>query len=143
MMWPWIGIGIVVLVVALVVIWTLRRSAEQSLPTAGTAPRGPDPELDAAVAQLLAEGRKLEAIRRVRVATGMGLAEAKAYVERPRAGHATPEHRVTASAPGDLDAELRVLVARGRTIEAIKRVREATGVGLKEAKDYVDQLRAG
>jgi hypothetical protein len=31
-------------------------------------------------------------------------------------------------------------LARGRQIEAIKLYREATGVGLKEAKDFVDAL---
>jgi ribosomal protein L7/L12 len=30
---------------------------------------------------------------------------------------------------------------RGQTIEAIKEYRAATGAGLKEAKDYVDELR--
>ena len=38
--------------------------------------------------------------------------------------------------PAVLDA-----LRRGRTIEAIKAYRLATGVGLKEAKDYVDELR--
>jgi ATP-dependent Clp protease ATP-binding subunit ClpC len=33
------------------------------------------------------------------------------------------------------------LVRQGLTVEAIKRYRERTGVGLKEAKDYVDALR--
>jgi hypothetical protein len=33
------------------------------------------------------------------------------------------------------------LVRQGLMIEAIKRYRERTGVGLKEAKDYVDSLR--
>jgi ribosomal protein L7/L12 len=36
--------------------------------------------------------------------------------------------------------EVRAFARQGRTIEAIKRVREATGWGLKEAKDYVDTL---
>jgi len=40
--------------------------------------------------------------------------------------------------PAGLDEELRRLLAADRKIEAIKRVREATGLGLKEAKDYVD-----
>lgn len=31
-------------------------------------------------------------------------------------------------------------VAAGRTIEAIKQLREETGVGLKEAKDEIDRL---
>ena len=36
--------------------------------------------------------------------------------------------------------EVRALTAQGKKIEAIKRTREATGLGLKEAKDYVDGL---
>jgi large subunit ribosomal protein L7/L12 len=32
------------------------------------------------------------------------------------------------------------LIARGKKIEAIKIYREATGVGLKEAKDAVDAI---
>jgi len=39
-----------------------------------------------------------------------------------------------------LDQELTRLVAEGKKIEAIKRYREATSVGLAEAKTYVDQL---
>ena len=36
--------------------------------------------------------------------------------------------------------EIRLLISRGWTVEAIKRVRELTGLGLKEAKDVVDSL---
>jgi len=39
---------------------------------------------------------------------------------------------------GALDAE----ILAGRSIQAIKRYRVATGCGLKEAKDYVDARRA-
>ena len=42
---------------------------------------------------------------------------------------------------GQLDlATIWSLKSSGRTIEAIKKVREATGWGLKEAKDYVDAM---
>jgi ribosomal protein L7/L12 len=37
-------------------------------------------------------------------------------------------------------SDIRALLERGNKIEAIKRVRELTGVGLKEAKDYLDGL---
>ena len=40
---------------------------------------------------------------------------------------------------GDL-AEVHALAQQGHKIEAIKRYRQLTGVGLKEAKDYVDRL---
>lgn len=39
------------------------------------------------------------------------------------------------------EQEARALIAKGRTIEAIKRVRELTGAGLKEAKAMVDGLQ--
>ncbi len=37
--------------------------------------------------------------------------------------------------------EVEALLDDGHAIDAIKRVRELTGLGLKEAKDYVDALR--
>lgn len=39
----------------------------------------------------------------------------------------------------DLAQEVRELVDRGRTIEAIKRHRELTGVGLADAKAVIDR----
>ncbi len=44
--------------------------------------------------------------------------------------------------PSGLDAEVLVLARDGRKIDAIKRYREATGSGLKEAKDAVEALMA-
>jgi hypothetical protein len=46
-------------------------------------------------------------------------------------------------APGPLVAEVRALLAQGQKIAAIKRVRELTGTGLREAKTYVEALEAG
>lgn len=42
--------------------------------------------------------------------------------------------------PAAAEEQVAALVRAGRKIEAIKRYREQTGVGLKEAKDYVDSL---
>ncbi|MDS0525915.1 ribosomal protein L7/L12 [Clostridium sp. SHJSY1] len=39
-----------------------------------------------------------------------------------------------------VDDEIKDLVSRGKKIPAIKKYREISGVGLKEAKDYVDKL---
>jgi ribosomal protein L7/L12 len=79
----------------------------------------------------------------VRAVTGLGLAEAKAYVERLGAGSAPPAVGAADLGLEQHDAALRALVARGQTIEAIKRVRAQSGMGLREAKDYVDGLGAG
>jgi len=40
----------------------------------------------------------------------------------------------------ELEGQVRALIAQGRKVEAVKRVRETTGWGLKESKDYVDAL---
>ena len=41
---------------------------------------------------------------------------------------------------GDLADEVRTLLTRGDKIEAIRRVRERSGLGLKESKDFVEGL---
>ena len=38
------------------------------------------------------------------------------------------------------DSEIKAFIAEGKKIEAIKRYREITGAGLKEANDYIDKL---
>lgn len=42
--------------------------------------------------------------------------------------------------PAAQDGEIVELIKRGNMIEAIKLYREQTGLGLKEAKDAVDEL---
>ena len=40
----------------------------------------------------------------------------------------------------NIDYELKNIISEGGRIKAIKRYREVTGVGIKEAKEYVDDL---
>jgi len=40
-----------------------------------------------------------------------------------------------------MDNELRNIIAENGKIKAIKKYREVTGIGLKEAKEYVDNLK--
>lgn len=94
----------------------------------------------AAVAAL-ERGQIIDAIRLVRADTGLGLAEAKALVERYQRGEVgAMAESPAASAAGDdgLPPEAEAALARGRVIEAIKIVRNAEGIGLKEAKQRVD-----
>ncbi|WP_244931451.1 ribosomal protein L7/L12 [Nocardioides sp. W7] len=48
--------------------------------------------------------------------------------------------QVDEAATAHVSAEARLLKQQGRAIEAIKVVREQTGLGLREAKDLVDRL---
>ena len=41
----------------------------------------------------------------------------------------------------DVPADVREALERDKTILAIRRFRQATGVGLKEAKDFIDEVR--
>lgn len=43
----------------------------------------------------------------------------------------------------DLERRIRLLMAEGKKIQAIKVIREERNLGLKEAKDFVDNLEQG
>lgn len=144
-----------IVIVALVVIM-LRRSWGSSMNEVGRLrldvpsaplPNGTTlPEYErTTIAELLARGQKIEAIKRYRTLTGVGLKEAKDAVEAwERAGSASDIPTATPSpAPGGDIAEVHALARSGKKIEAIKRYREITGVGLKEAKDAVERMEAG
>ncbi|MEN9572793.1 MAG: hypothetical protein RL514_648 [Verrucomicrobiota bacterium] len=87
-------------------------------------------------------GNKIAAIKLCREATGLGLAEAKAWVERLEASPEVPPSPVPTV--GALSPVADLLFA-GEKIAAIKLYREQVqpGAGLKEAKDAVEQLEAG
>ena len=96
------------------------------------------------VTGLLAQGGKMEAIKLMRDKKGLGLAEAKAAVET-----IGREEAIVTPAPGlmatiqraqQMSEEVRRLATTGRKVEAIRMLREKSGIGLKEAKDLVDRL---
>ena len=97
----------------------------------------------------LQRGNPIEAIKIVRERTGLGLKEAKELVDR-HAGRVAAEPAPPADAFGELLAggsprlppEAVTALAEGRKIDAIRIVREATGLGLKEAKDLVEDHEA-
>ena len=99
----------------------------------------PLPELPANVRAALARGDKIEAIKLLRQATGLGLAEAKHALD----AHAQGLQPQFQPAPGVMPAAVTEALRRGQKIEAIRLYREHAGVGLKEAKDAVDAMVPG
>ncbi len=92
------------------------------------------------IAELIEQGRKIEAIKQLREATGIGLAEAREQVERlsaEAAGQPRPAERPDLDTPG-LPEDVLALARSGQKLEAIKLLRERTGLGLKEAKEQVE-----
>lgn len=112
---------------------------------AAAAPEPPPPVgmLEMQIRAHLTAGNKIEAIKVARALLDLDLREAKELVEAiergamldPDALPAVPEQ------PLLLD-ELRALLANDRKIEAIKRAREALGLGLAEAKTFVETMEA-
>jgi len=102
-----------------------------------------DPAVESELRELVARGQKIEAIKRVRELTGLGLREAKDYVELlPRVTTLVSAETATDARADEREVEhaARVLLASGDTIAAVKRVRELTGWGLKESREYVQSL---
>lgn len=135
----WTGVAIVVLAVCLVGALVARRSGRSQTPTVPV----PQVRLDEAavreITDLLARDRKIEAIKRLREATGAGLSEAKERVEAWDVGASAPP-AATSPALDDLATQARRVRDESGSIHAIKLVRERTGWGLAEAKAYVDRL---
>lgn len=124
----------------------LMREAEAERGPADPSPGWGDAPTDAVTEQVLAEvaaGKKIQAIKTYREATGVGLKEAKDAVEALEAGTPLPAQPATASATRRTDEDVRALLAQNRLIDAIKLYREIHGVGLKEAKDAVEAMRDG
>lgn len=92
------------------------------------------------VRTLAASGQTIAAIKRYRDLTGTGLAEAKRHVEALRRDEPLEQEAQGLPLSEALDEDIRTIATFGSKIEAIKRVRELSGVGLKEAKEYVESL---
>ena len=91
--------------------------------------------------QLLRAGRKIEAIKRYRELTGVGLKDAKEAVEAMESGRSTTLPPKSSLLRQVNDSEIEQQIRSGHLIDAIKLYREKTGVGLKEAKDAVEAWR--
>lgn len=91
--------------------------------------------------RLIAKGDKLEAIKQFRNMADVGLAEAKVAIEAIEAGaHHAGAHEAPPRNLKQAEQAALAAIRQGNLIEAIKRYRQQTKVGLKEAKEAVDAL---
>jgi ribosomal protein L7/L12 len=86
------------------------------------------------------KGNLVEAIRLTRMETGLGLAEARALVE---SGLASDAPAVGSAVSDAMPIEAVNALRNGRLIEAVRHYRELRRVGLKDAKQAVEQYLAG
>lgn len=100
----------------------------------------PPPPLPPQVQQALQRGNQIEAIKLLRAATGLGLKEAKQLIDAHVAGQpvSLPATPAADLLPPDVIAALQ----QGKKIDAIRLLREHTGLGLAEAKQRIDAAPA-
>tara|TARA_R110002096_G_scaffold1376_20_gene7290 strand:- start:3630 stop:4094 length:465 start_codon:yes stop_codon:yes gene_type:complete len=87
-------------------------------------------------------GDKIAAIKALREHTGLNLQQAReaieAYLADPRRDAAVvPAHEPLQSQP--IPRRAIVALENGRLVEAVKHVRDATGAGLKDAKEHLER----
>jgi ribosomal protein L7/L12 len=103
--------------------------------------RAVDPQTQVRLTELVEQGNKIQAIKDLRAATGLGLREAMNAVDAIAAGHNVSgvllPHR---DVPAATEERARELIAQGRRIQAVMLVGEEMGLGLEEAKNVVDCL---
>ena len=122
--------------------WGVSAAAAVAAAGPAAAAAAPAEEKTEFTVNLTAAGaNKVNVIKVVRAVTGLGLKEAKDYVDAlPQSTlHDLPAQTlppaVTANLAAPDLAEVSALRAGGNKIEAIRRLRQLTGLGLKEAKD--------
>jgi len=109
------------------------------------------PPLPQDVIDAIAAGNRIAAIKRLREAARIDLKTAHDAVEAwaegrplpPLPGLSVPAAALSQTAASLLPDDVLDALRGGQRIEAIKRLREATGLGLKEAKDLVEACEAG
>ena len=137
-----LGLAVLTLLVVVGVIVVLAGKRGVEVVTLKAPPPGqPSLGADASPEQLLRAGRKIEAIKRYRELTGVGLKEAKDAVDAMQSGRSASLPPKSSLLRQVNDSEIEAQIRSGHLIDAIKLYREKTGVGLKEAKDAVEAWR--
>jgi len=98
---------------------------------------------DDQIKSLLKQDRKIKAIYLTMKQNGWELKKSKDYVESLQR-ELFPRYAGVSDIPGEPDKfmidKARQFIAQGRKVEAIQFLHHATGMTLKESKDYVDKL---
>lgn len=98
-----------------------------------------------ALLQIIREGNKLEAIKQIKTLSGKGLLEVKEWVDKKSEElhkNITEDYfdDVKVADDGDLKQKVIQLLKGRRKIDAVKLVKETLGIGLAEAKHWVDAI---
>jgi ribosomal protein L7/L12 len=107
----------------------------------------PQDTLPPTVVEALKSGNKIEAIKRLRGITGLGLKEAKDWVESYERGGESLANPFDGPSEGDRNAPIKLseeaiqAMQRGDLLPAIKDIRQSTRVGMAEAKAIAEMMK--
>jgi hypothetical protein len=143
--WPeimiFLLIALLVVILFVVLVAAVRTGARPDTSLGWRSPGLPpaiSADLQNRVRELLAAGKKIQAIKIIREETGLGLKEAKGVADSLAAGRPVPD-ATTPSRP-DLASRVRELKAAGRMEQAVFLVRGETGMGQQEAEAFINAL---
>lgn len=102
---------------------------------------------DERLKNLIEQKRIIEAVKLVRESKNIGLKEAKDYINKFMRGEETEGMIFESSekellTPEELDGKVFEMLVKKQKIHAIKLVKENLNIGLKEAKDYVEEIES-
>lgn len=108
-----------------------------------TGMQNPDEEIKS----LIRQGRAMQAIKLVKETKNISLKEAKDYVENFERNHTEEDEGIVfessespSLSPEELNGKITELLLVNRKLNAIKLAMENLDSGLKEAKDYVENI---
>ncbi len=99
-------------------------------------------QLPVDVRAALDRGDVIDAVKLLRDATGLGLAEAKDIIDRHRLPDSEEEAAPTVAMPRTLSPAAAEALQSGNKIEAIRITRDESGLGLREAKMFVESFES-
>ncbi len=92
------------------------------------------------VRERIERGQTLEAVKKLREKTGIGLGDAKAWVDAHRGGESASAPRAPGLPDRELEEDVLALLRRGNTIAGIRTWRERTGSDLKTSREAIEAL---
>lgn len=144
-----LGLGptelLILLVILAVIVVLVRVSGREKKPKDKPSPERalstPVPaELQSRIRELAAADQRIQAIKLLRQATGLGLLDAKNAVDAIAAGRALPTPGGPRAPRPDLADRARSLAGAGRRDEAVRLVAAETGMSAPEADAFVRAL---
>ena len=97
-------------------------------------------KIPSSILEQINKGNKIEAIKMLREELNIGLKEAKEFVGKLSSVNDNPNENFIEQKNISVSEKALNFLREGKKIDAVKVVREETGLGLKDSKDMVEKI---